>query len=75
EAGKIEGQNLFKVADRKQAIRKAMELAEPHDLVLLTGKGCEQFICLEAGRKMPWDEREEAKKAIKEVIAKQGQTA
>ncbi len=72
EGGKIEGQNLFKVADRKQAIRKAMELAKPNDLVLLTGKGCEQFICLEAGRKMPWDEREQAKAAIKEVIAKQG---
>ncbi len=72
EGGKIEGHNLFMVADRKQAIHKAMKLAQPNDLVLLTGKGCEQFICLEAGRKMPWDEREEVKKAINEVIAKQG---
>ena len=37
---------------------KAVALAETGDLVLLTGKGAEQYICLAGGRKLPWDERE-----------------
>lgn len=68
EAGKIRNEDLFLIVDRTQAIEKAMEMARPGDLVLLTGKGCEQFICVEKGQKIPWDEREEAKKAIKKIL-------
>lgn len=69
KTGKRQDENLFLILDRKQAIQKAMELARPGDLVLMTGKGCEQFICAEKGRKIPWDEREEAKKVIRKLIA------
>ncbi len=56
-AGKIIGQDLFKILDRREAIKKSLELAKKGDLVLLTGKGAEQFICLARGKKMAWDDR------------------
>ncbi|HVM90341.1 MAG TPA: UDP-N-acetylmuramoyl-L-alanyl-D-glutamate--2,6-diaminopimelate ligase [Verrucomicrobiae bacterium] len=62
--GKKDGQNLFRILDRKEAIFKAMALARPGDLVVLTGKGCEPWICLSNGRKMPWDEVKAATEAI-----------
>ncbi len=70
ERGKIEDQNLFLIEDRKEAINKAVGLAEPGDIVLLTGKGSEQAICIAGGKKIPWDEREVAREAIKNLIAK-----
>lgn len=56
-AGKELGQNLFKIADRREAILKALSLAKEGDLVLITGKGAEQYICLADGKKIPWDDR------------------
>jgi UDP-N-acetylmuramoyl-L-alanyl-D-glutamate--2,6-diaminopimelate ligase len=64
KAGKRDGQNLFRVVDRREAIFKAMAMAREGDLVVMTGKGCEPWICLENGRKMPWDEVAVAKEAI-----------
>jgi len=57
-AGKELNKTLFKVMDRRDAIKKALELAEKDDLVLFTGKGAEQYICIADGQKIPWDERE-----------------
>jgi len=62
--GKIKDKNLFKILDRREAIKKALELAQEDDLVLITGKGAEQYICLAKGEKMPWDDRQELKQAI-----------
>jgi UDP-N-acetylmuramoyl-L-alanyl-D-glutamate--2,6-diaminopimelate ligase len=62
--GKKDGQNLFRILDRREAIMKAMALARPGDLVVLTGKGCEPWICLSNGRKLPWDEVRTATEAI-----------
>jgi UDP-N-acetylmuramoyl-L-alanyl-D-glutamate--2,6-diaminopimelate ligase len=56
-AGKILDQNLWKILDRREAIKKALSLAEKNDLVLFTGKGAEQFICVANGEKVAWDER------------------
>lgn len=70
DAGKRDGENLHLVDDREQAIELAMETAQPGDLVLMTGKGCEQWICVADGRKVAWDEREVARKAIRKTIAK-----
>ncbi|MDP3725227.1 MAG: UDP-N-acetylmuramyl-tripeptide synthetase, partial [Nanoarchaeota archaeon] len=37
----------YKIIDRKEAIRKAIFLAGPGDVVILTGKGGEVWMCLE----------------------------
>jgi len=63
-SGKELDKNLFKVIDRQEAIKKAVELAKKDDLVLLTGKGAEQAICVAKGQNIPWDEREAARIAI-----------
>lgn len=66
-AGKKMGDNLFKILDRREAIGRALSLAKPNDLVLITGKGCEQAICVKNGKKVPWDDREVVKKELKRL--------
>jgi UDP-N-acetylmuramoyl-L-alanyl-D-glutamate--2,6-diaminopimelate ligase len=68
-AGKVDGKSLWMINDRYQAILKAMQLAQTGDLVLLTGKGSERAICVAGGKKIPWDERAAARRAIDEVRA------
>ena len=72
---KKDGQDLFLILDRRQAIQKAMDLAQAGDLVILTGKGSEQRICVANGKKLPWDEREAARQAIRQTIAERTQRA
>jgi UDP-N-acetylmuramoyl-L-alanyl-D-glutamate--2,6-diaminopimelate ligase len=60
-AGKKLDENLFKIMDRRLAIKKALSLAEVGDIVLITGKGSEQFICVAKGEKIAWDDREVVK--------------
>ncbi|MCD4706076.1 UDP-N-acetylmuramyl-tripeptide synthetase [bacterium] len=66
EKGKILNKNLFKILDRREAIKKAIFLAEKNDLILLTGKGSEQAICVADGKKIPWDDR----KVVREELIK-----
>lgn len=68
--GKKEGEDLFKITDRREAIRKALQLARGNDIVLITGKGCEQAICLAGGEKMKWDDREVVREELKFVNRK-----
>ena len=63
-AGKKEKQNLFKILDRREAIEKALSLAHEKDLVLITGKGSEQAICIARGEKVEWDDRE----VVREIL-------
>ncbi|MBU1908009.1 UDP-N-acetylmuramoyl-L-alanyl-D-glutamate--2,6-diaminopimelate ligase [Patescibacteria group bacterium] len=72
KAGKKDGVDLFIVENRYVAIYEAMRLCEPGDFVLLTGKGSEQAICVAGGQKIPWDEREVARKAIRAKMGKGG---
>jgi len=55
--GKVNKQNLFKILDRREAIKKALSLSGAGDILLLTGKGSEQAICIARGEKIPWDDR------------------
>ncbi|MFH1522903.1 MAG: UDP-N-acetylmuramyl-tripeptide synthetase [Patescibacteria group bacterium] len=49
--------SLFKILDRGEAIKKALSLAKQGDMVLITGKGSEQAICVANGEKIEWDDR------------------
>jgi len=64
QAGKVEGEDLIKILDRKKAIKMAIELAEKGDLVLITGKGSEQAMVVK-DKLIPWDDREVVKSSIK----------
>ena len=54
------------VIDRREAIRRALGVAEPGDVVLLAGKGHERSMITAAGKE-PWDERSEAEAALREL--------
>lgn len=62
---KKEGENLFIIKDRKEAIEKGIGLSEAGDIVLITGKGCEQKMAI-GGKMIEWDDREIARKIIKD---------
>ncbi|MDD5012839.1 MAG: UDP-N-acetylmuramoyl-L-alanyl-D-glutamate--2,6-diaminopimelate ligase [Candidatus Pacebacteria bacterium] len=54
-----------KILDREEAIKKALSLAVSGDVVIITGKGCEPWICVKNGKKIPWDDRDIVRKALK----------
>ncbi|MFC1612454.1 Mur ligase family protein, partial [Patescibacteria group bacterium] len=56
-------ESFFIELDRQKAIEKGIGLAREGDVVLITGKGCEQKMAL-AGGMVPWDDRTIARKAI-----------
>lgn len=69
QAGGLVDQNLFVIPERREAIRMALSLAQPGDLVLITGKGCEQAIMTKDNKKIPWDDRV----VVREELAKMPQ--
>jgi UDP-N-acetylmuramyl-tripeptide synthetase len=54
-----------KILERRKAIRRALKAAQPGDLVVITGKGCEPWMCVANNKKIPWDDR----KLVKEEFA------
>jgi UDP-N-acetylmuramoyl-L-alanyl-D-glutamate--2,6-diaminopimelate ligase len=66
KAGKKDGQDLFRILDRQEAIQYAIDVAEADDLVLITGKGNEPVMAVANGEKVPWDDRQAARKALKQ---------
>jgi UDP-N-acetylmuramoyl-L-alanyl-D-glutamate--2,6-diaminopimelate ligase len=64
KAGKVQGQNLFMIHDRTEAIKFAIGRAQPGDTVLLLGKGHEKTIEDAAGEH-PWDEIATAHAALR----------
>jgi len=48
---------ILKILDRREAINKALSLAQSNDTVIITGKGCEPWMCVANGEKIAWDDR------------------
>jgi UDP-N-acetylmuramoyl-L-alanyl-D-glutamate--2,6-diaminopimelate ligase len=51
--------------DRRAAIARALSLAQPGDAVVIAGKGHEQGQEFEGGRKIPFDDRDVAREALR----------
>jgi UDP-N-acetylmuramoyl-L-alanyl-D-glutamate--2,6-diaminopimelate ligase len=62
--GGIEGQSFERVPDRGQAIYRAVQLAQPDDVVIALGKGHEQSMCF-GEIEYPWDDREAMRAALR----------
>jgi UDP-N-acetylmuramoyl-L-alanyl-D-glutamate--2,6-diaminopimelate ligase len=58
---------VFKILDRRKAICKALKTANKNDIVLITGKGSEQAICVADGKKIKWDDREVVKEELEKL--------
>lgn len=49
--------NVLRIVDRGAAIAHMLALAQPGDVLLLTGKGGEQVMAVAHGKLIPWDDR------------------
>jgi UDP-N-acetylmuramoyl-L-alanyl-D-glutamate--2,6-diaminopimelate ligase len=61
-------EKLMKIFDRREAVNKALSLAKEGDVVVITGKGCEPWICWEDGRKEAWDDRRIVKEEMDKLF-------
>jgi UDP-N-acetylmuramoyl-L-alanyl-D-glutamate--2,6-diaminopimelate ligase len=69
--GGREGETFWRVPDRGEAIRFALSLARPGDLVISCGKGHEQSMCF--GRvEYPWDDRTAMRAVLAEHLGIKG---
>jgi len=57
----------YKILDRRTAIKKALKSAKPNDVVIITGKGSEPWMCVAEGKKISWDDREIVKQEFKKL--------
>ena len=60
---KTEGINVFRILDRREAIKKALQIAKPNDFIIVTGKGAEETMAI-GDKRIPWND----KKVIQEVL-------
>ena len=49
--------NPRKILDRKEAIKKALTMAQASDIVVMTGKGSETSMAIAGGKKIPWSDK------------------
>jgi UDP-N-acetylmuramoyl-L-alanyl-D-glutamate--2,6-diaminopimelate ligase len=69
--GGREGETFWRVPDRGEAIRFAVRLARPGDIVIACGKGHEQSMCFGA-REHLWDDRTAMRAALSELLGIEG---
>jgi UDP-N-acetylmuramoyl-L-alanyl-D-glutamate--2,6-diaminopimelate ligase len=62
-AGRRENEDYVRVDDRAEAIALAVKMAQPGDVVLVTGKGHERSMCF-GTTEYPWSDQEAMKKAL-----------
>jgi len=63
------GQRAKKILDRREAIKRALCVTKlsTTSIVVITGKGCEPWICVAGGKKIPWDDREIVREEFKKL--------
>jgi len=66
KAGKVYNENLFIILDRGEAIKKAVELAEKDDIVLLATRGSLNTMSIK-GKKVSIDDRVIAREVLKNL--------
>lgn len=57
------------IMDRRAAIRAALRIARPDDVVLITGKGTDPFIMGSRNTKVPWSDANVAREEIEHLIS------
>ncbi len=60
--------NYKLIVDRREAIRAAISQAQPSDVVVITGKGCEPWLMGPNGTKIPWDDRKTARDILRQAF-------
>jgi UDP-N-acetylmuramoyl-L-alanyl-D-glutamate--2,6-diaminopimelate ligase len=71
EAGGAEDKTFYRIGDRREAIRFAVKIAQPGDLVVVCGKGHEQSMCFGTTEYL-WDDRTALRAALSEHLGISG---
>ncbi|MFZ2886753.1 MAG: UDP-N-acetylmuramyl-tripeptide synthetase [Minisyncoccia bacterium] len=58
------------IPDRREAIRRALEIARASDAVLITGKGTDPTIQGPRGTSVPWSDAEVAREELRKLLGK-----
>lgn len=69
--GGVEGETFFRIPDRADALRLAVRIAQPGDVVLACGKGHEQSMCFGTTEYL-WDDRTALRAALAEHLGVAG---
>jgi UDP-N-acetylmuramoyl-L-alanyl-D-glutamate--2,6-diaminopimelate ligase len=69
--GAVEGKNFWRIPDRREAIRFALQQASADDLVIACGKGHEQSMCF-GETEYAWDDRQAMRAALAERLGVPG---
>lgn len=64
-AEKLKKENIYKIVDRKKALKKAIELTESGDVVVATGMGHQKYRNVGGNKKIAWDEAQVIKELLK----------
>jgi UDP-N-acetylmuramoyl-L-alanyl-D-glutamate--2,6-diaminopimelate ligase len=67
-------QPYLTLPDRREAIERAVQMAEPGDLIVIAGKGHEDYQIV-GQRRLPFDDRAVAREAIEQRLAHRARTA
>ena len=65
--GKEKEKNWFRIFDRRKAIAKSLALAEPGDIVVVTGKGAEETMAI-VDERLPWSERRVIEEELSRLV-------
>ena len=69
--GAVEGASFYRIRDRAAALRFAVGLAHPGDVVIACGKGHEQSLCF-GTVEYPWDDRTAMRAALADLLGIEG---
>lgn len=58
------------IMDRREAIRQAIMMAKPGNVVIITGKGTDPYIMRKKGQKEKWSDAEVAREELKKILKK-----
>jgi len=65
--GRREGQEYWRVPDRTEAIMRAVDMAQPGDVVIVTGKGHERSMCFGTVER-PWSDHDAVRQALRKRL-------
>jgi UDP-N-acetylmuramoyl-L-alanyl-D-glutamate--2,6-diaminopimelate ligase len=66
--GQAIGKSYETILDRRAAIHRALEVAQPDDIIIITGKGSEQFLVLPGNKRIEWDDREVVREELNKIL-------
>lgn len=69
---KKEGINAFRILDRREAIKTALQIAKPGDVVVVTGKGAEEVMAV-GDKRIPWNDPKVIREVLRELASGKNQ--